>query len=182
MRAIRNSLRAALQVFSARRRIIGSISVSGTSCSKGVLGRYGLCRPVRNDFALVDSPGEFVKTNAVTAEAAFEHRQMHLSQFRDRLYLKALQLFLRNLADSGQTAHQQRQQEGINLFRLDDEEPVRFSPESGVVFFSTLYRGKLLTQFVSAGRTPTSSGIGIGQPKKRHYETWIVPLGDTVKH
>jgi hypothetical protein len=33
-RAIRNSFRDAVQVFSARRRIIGSISVSGTSCSK----------------------------------------------------------------------------------------------------------------------------------------------------
>jgi len=42
------------------------------------------------------------------------------------LYLEALQLFFRDLPDSGQTAHRQRRQKRINVIRLDDEESVWF--------------------------------------------------------
>ncbi len=68
---------------------------------KGVLGGYGLCRPVRNYFAVVDSPRQLVETHAIAAEAAFECRQIHSAQVGDRLYLKLLQFFARDFAYSG---------------------------------------------------------------------------------
>src|SRR5438445_12860409 len=59
---------------------------------KGVLGGYGLCWPVRDYLAVVDSPSQFVETHTIAAEAAFERRQVHPSQVRDSLYVEALQL------------------------------------------------------------------------------------------
>src|SRR5436190_1923489 len=40
---------------------------------KRVLGRHGLCRPVRNDFALVDSPGQLEQAYAIATKAALKH-------------------------------------------------------------------------------------------------------------
>ena len=68
---------------------------------KGILCRYGLRRPVRDYFALVDSPGQFVETHAIAAEAAFECQQIHSPQINNRLYLKVLQLRFRDFAYSG---------------------------------------------------------------------------------
>src|SRR5260370_42440529 len=31
-------------------------------------------------------------------------------------------------------------------------------------------------------RAPTSTGVGIRQPKNRHNQTWNFPLADTLKH
>ena len=68
---------------------------------EGVLGGYGLCWPIRDYLAVVDSPGQLVETNAIAAEAAFECRQIHSPQVGDRLYLKVLQFFFRDFAYSG---------------------------------------------------------------------------------
>jgi hypothetical protein len=57
VRAIRGSLRDAVHVFSASLRIIWLYLGKQYILLKGVLGRYGLRRPVRDDFALVDSSG-----------------------------------------------------------------------------------------------------------------------------
>jgi len=76
VRGIRDSLREAVHVCSASLRIIGSISASKTSSSKSVLCGYGLCRPVRDYLAVVDSPSQLVETHAIAAEAAFECRQI----------------------------------------------------------------------------------------------------------
>ena len=43
---------------------------------KSVLCGYGLCRPVRDYLAVVDSPSQLVETHAIAAEAAFECRQI----------------------------------------------------------------------------------------------------------
>src|SRR6266851_3793386 len=50
---------------------------------EGVLGRYGLCRPVGNDFALVNSSSKFVEANAVATEATFECRHLPRAQLGD---------------------------------------------------------------------------------------------------
>lgn len=68
---------------------------------KRVLGGYGLCWPVRDYLAVVDSPSQLVETHAITAEAAFECRQIHSPQIGDRFYLKVLQFFFRDFAYSG---------------------------------------------------------------------------------
>src|SRR5207249_4321972 len=68
---------------------------------KGVLGGYGLCRSVRDYLAVVDSPSQFVETQAIAAEAAFECRQIHSPQVGDRLCVKLLQSSFRDFAYSG---------------------------------------------------------------------------------
>src|SRR6267143_7098823 len=68
---------------------------------EGVLGGYGLCWPVRDYLAVVDSPSQLVETHAVAAETALECRQIHSPQVGDRLYLKVLQFFFRDFAYSG---------------------------------------------------------------------------------
>jgi hypothetical protein len=37
---------------------------------EGVLGGYGLCWPVRDYFAVVDSPSQLVETHAIAAETS----------------------------------------------------------------------------------------------------------------
>src|SRR5215467_4471503 len=77
--ANRDSLREADQSFSARRRIIGSVSASRTSCSKvsstdiDCFGRYG---QRLYDFAIVDTAGELVQPLTIPAEVVFECRQI----------------------------------------------------------------------------------------------------------
>ena len=68
---------------------------------KGVLGGYGLCCPVRDYFAVVDSPSQLVETHAIPAKAGLECRQIHSPQVGDRLYVKLLQFFFRDFAYSG---------------------------------------------------------------------------------
>jgi hypothetical protein len=51
---------------------------------KRILGRNGLRGQVRHNLALIDSARQFVKTNAMATEAAFEGGQLEPSQTRDR--------------------------------------------------------------------------------------------------
>ena len=39
---------------------------------EGVLGRYGLCRPVRDDFVVIDPSRQLVEAYAITTKAIFE--------------------------------------------------------------------------------------------------------------
>ena len=41
---------------------------------KRILRGHGLCGPVRDDLAIVETPGEFVETQAIATEVAFERR------------------------------------------------------------------------------------------------------------
>ena len=66
----------AVQTFSARRRIMGSVSVRGMSLREGVFGGDGFGGAVGDDWAVVDAASEFVETQAVTAEAGFECREV----------------------------------------------------------------------------------------------------------
>ena len=76
VRAIRDSLRDAAQVCSASFWIIGSISVSKTSCSK-VSSADMDCVGLSGTTSLLSiPPSQLVETHAIAAEAAFECRQI----------------------------------------------------------------------------------------------------------
>ena len=68
---------------------------------KSVLCGYGLCRPVRDYLAVVDSPGQLVETQAIAAEAVFQCCQIQSPQVGDRLYLKLLLFFFPDFGYSG---------------------------------------------------------------------------------
>ena len=76
VRGIRDSLREAgpcvLRKSSDHRLHLGQQDIQ----FKSVLCGYGLCRPVRDYLAVVDSPSQLVETHAIAAEAAFECRQI----------------------------------------------------------------------------------------------------------
>src|SRR5712692_720443 len=50
-----------------------------------VLDRYRLRRPVRDDFTLIDTAGEFVQAQTVAAKILFERKQIKLSQISHAL-------------------------------------------------------------------------------------------------
>lgn len=70
VRAIRTSLREAVQVFSARRRIIWLGLGQRRIVFDRVFGRYGLCQPVRDNFVVVDASGQLgeVPTVVITGD------------------------------------------------------------------------------------------------------------------
>jgi hypothetical protein len=72
VRAIRDSLRDEAHVCSASLRIIGSVSVSGTPCSKVSSADTDCVAPVRNDFVVINPSRQLVETHAIAAEVAFE--------------------------------------------------------------------------------------------------------------
>src|SRR5260370_41282317 len=86
-----------LRKFSDHRLYLGQQNI----LFKRVLGGYGLCWPVRDYLAVVDSPRQLVETHAIAAEAGLECRQIYSPQVGDRLYLKVLQFFFRDFAYSG---------------------------------------------------------------------------------
>ena len=53
-----------------------------------VLNGDGLCRSVWDDFAIVQAPGEFIQTQTVASEVAFECRYIQASQVSHRPYAK----------------------------------------------------------------------------------------------
>jgi len=63
-----------------------------------VLNGDGLCRSVWDDFAVVQASGEFIQTQTVASEAAFECRYIQASQVSHRPYAKLLQLLSRHFA------------------------------------------------------------------------------------
>ena len=98
---------------------------------KGILDGYRLRRPVRDDFALVDTAGELVQAPTIAAEVVFECGQIHTSQISHSLYSKFPQLLSCNFADSRQPPNRQRQKKRIYVLGLDDKEPIRFAPVGG---------------------------------------------------
>src|SRR5207248_9912328 len=95
---------------------------------KGILDGYRLRRPVRDDFAIVDTAGELMQAPTIAAEAVVECGQIHTAQISHRLYSKFPQLLSCNYADSRQAPDRQRQKKRIYGLRLDDKEPIRFAP------------------------------------------------------
>src|SRR5258708_8188935 len=88
---------------------------------EGILGRYGLCRAVRNNFIVIDAAGQFIETHAVATETPFECCQLHFFQIRDRLYVEALQPFFGHLADSRQAAYGKWRQKRIDVITAASE-------------------------------------------------------------
>ena len=79
VRAVRGSLREADQSFSARPRIIGSVSGNSTSCSK-VSSTDIDCVGLSGTTGLWSIPqGQLVQTLTITAEVLFEYGQVESS-------------------------------------------------------------------------------------------------------
>src|SRR6202140_5740114 len=55
---------------------------------KSIFDRDRLGRPVRHDFAVVDTAGEVVQAQSIAAELTFEHWQIQPSQVLYSLYAK----------------------------------------------------------------------------------------------
>jgi hypothetical protein len=98
---------------------------------KSILDGYRLRRPVRDDFAIVDTAGELVQAPTIAAEVVFEHGQIHTSQVAHSLYSKFPQLVSCNFADSRQAPNRQRQKKRVYVLRPDDKELIRFAPVGG---------------------------------------------------
>ena len=96
---------------------------------KGVLDGYRLRRSVRNNWVIVDSVGKLVQALAVAAEVLFEYGQVERSQVLNRVCAQFCQFLSRNFTNTRQPANWQWQQKGVNLFGLDDKQPIGF-PQS----------------------------------------------------
>ena len=86
-------------------------------------------RPVRDDFAIVDTAGEFVQAPTIATEVVHECGQIRTSQISHSLYSKFPQLLSCNSANSRQAPNRQRQKKRIYALGLDDKEPIRFAPK-----------------------------------------------------
>ena len=122
------SLREASQSFSARRRIMGSVSASRTSTLKGVFNRDGLCGPVGNHWTLINTAGEFVQARAIAPKLIFKFGEFQCPQFADSLNPKFRQLLFRDFPDSRYPSNRQRQQERLYFLWLDHEQSIRLPP------------------------------------------------------
>ena len=98
---------------------------------KSVLDGYRLCRPVRDNWVIVDTEGKLVQALTIAAEVVFEYGQVESSQIPHRLCSKFRQLLSRNFADARQASNRQWQQKRVYVLRLDDKQPIRFAPVRG---------------------------------------------------
>ena len=90
---------------------------------KGILDGYRLRRPVRDDFVIVDTAGEFVQPPTIAAKVVFEHAQIETSQIPHRLCSKFRQLLSRNFADARQASDRQWQEKRIYVLGLVTKSP-----------------------------------------------------------
>lgn len=98
---------------------------------KGIFYGYRLRRPVRDNFVIVDTAGEFVQAPTITPEEVFEHAKIETSQIPHRPYSMFCQLLSRNFANARQASNREWEEKRVYVLGLNDKEPIRFSPVRG---------------------------------------------------
>ena len=84
------SLREAVHTFSARRRISASVSERWNVPLERIFGRDRFGGPVRNNPAMIDTPGEFVEAYAIASKVSFQAADSK-AEIADRQYAELLQ-------------------------------------------------------------------------------------------